>query len=369
MNRLVTPRSAPGSSGPTPTPDFGQRLSVIHWPQSPPLPNLLVVKAFVVSDQGGRLSREVLDYEPHQVNDDDLLVEVHYSSVNFKDALVASSPSRVRRVDTVVGGVDAAGVVVKGDALVPRGTSVAVHGGDIGVNRDGGFAEFLYAPRRCLSPLPSAISTRDAMIIGTAGFTAMASVLALEDRGLVRGANVLVTGATGGVGSQSVAYLARMGYRPTAATGSPREREWLVDLGAAQVIDRDAIDDRPQRVLATEQWDGAVDCVGGETLHRVLRSLRYGAAVAASGLVAGSGLDTTLYPFITRAVSLVGIDAVAAPSKTRRRVWDSIAALAPLIDFERFVDHLTTLDGISNALDEVARGATRGRTLVALRDS
>ena len=246
------------------------------------------MRAFVVSETNGHLSRELREVEPVRVDESDLKVKLEYSSVNFKDAMVAQAPSRVRRVSTLVGGVDAAGVVESsGDDLFAPGTRVAVHGGNLGVGRDGGFAEYIFAPRRYLSPLPPSISTRDAMVIGTAGFTAMASVLALEDRGLEPGALILVTGATGGVGSQAVTYLALRGYSPVASTGSPDGAEWLVNRGAVRVIGRADVSDRFDRMLGSELWDGAVDCVGGQTLHQLLRSMRYGTSVAASGILAG----------------------------------------------------------------------------------
>ncbi|HEY5103990.1 MAG TPA: oxidoreductase, partial [Acidimicrobiales bacterium] len=238
------------------------------------------MKAFVVSEIGGELAMGVHDVEPSPTHGDDLLISVEYSSVNFKDAMVASSKSRVRRLDSLVGGVDAAGVVTESsNESIPPGTRVAVHGGNVGVGRDGGFASFIYAPSRYLSALPSSISTFDAMVIGTAGYTAMASVLALEDRGLESGARVLVTGATGGVGSQAVTYLSLRGFEAVASTGSPTESRWLIERGASRVIGRSEVSDRPDRVMGSELWDGAIDCVGGETLHEILRSLRYGAAV------------------------------------------------------------------------------------------
>ncbi|HEV3268526.1 MAG TPA: acryloyl-CoA reductase [Acidimicrobiales bacterium] len=323
------------------------------------------MKAFVVSEIDDQLICDVGDRSATSDDPNDVLVRVEYSSVNFKDAMVAAAPSRVRRVSSLVGGVDAAGtVIVSHDENVAEGDRVAVHGGQLGVGRDGGFATQVYAPSRYLSHLPETLSTFDAMIIGTAGFTAMASVLALEDRGLSPGAQVLVTGATGGVGSQAVTYLAQKGYQPTASTGSPQSADWLRERGAARVIARDEISDRLDRVLGTERWDGAIDCVGGSTLQQILRSLRYGASVAASGLVASAELDTTVYPFITRAVTLIGIDAVEAPAATRVRVWQALGEIASTVEFSSFVDRVISLYELPQALDDVRDGATRGRILV-----
>lgn len=323
------------------------------------------MRAFVVSEVGDALSMGVRDVEATATQPDDILVAVDYSGVNFKDAMVAAPKSRVRRVASLVGGVDAAGTVISSsDSSVSEGTRVAVHGGALGVSRDGGFAEFIYTPARYVTPLPDSVSTRVAMIIGTAGFTAMESLLALEDHGLDPGAEVLVTGATGGVGSQAVAYLHATGYLPVASTGSIEESQWLMDRGAVRVIGRDDIADNPGRVLATETWAGAIDCVGGESLAQILRSLRYSAAVAASGLVASAELTTTLYPFITRSVALIGIDSVEATRATRTRVWASLGDIASRIDFDALVDREMKLEGLSAAFDIVREGHTRGRILV-----
>jgi acrylyl-CoA reductase (NADPH) len=323
------------------------------------------MRAYVVSELDGQLHCGLADVEPVATDPADVLVQVDYSGINYKDALVAAAPSRVRRVATLVGGVDAAGVVVaSSDPGLASGTRVVVHGSDLGVGRDGGFAEFVYAPVRFINVLPGELSTRNAMVIGTAGFTAMASVLALEDHGLTGDGEVLVTGATGGVGSVAIALLSQRGYRPVASTGSTNETAWLLERGATRVIGRDDISDRPERVLGSERWAGAIDCIGGATLHQILRSLRYGGAVAASGLVAGTDLATTIYPFITRAVSLLGVDAVEATRDTRERVWSALGEMAPLIDFAPLIDREVTLEELNDALDVVRRGATRGRILV-----
>jgi putative YhdH/YhfP family quinone oxidoreductase len=323
------------------------------------------VRAFVVSEVDGNLTIGVRDVEGTPSEPSDLLVEVDYSGVNFKDAMVAAAKSRVRRVASLTGGVDAAGSVVRSnDPTLPEGTRVAVHGGALGVARDGGFAQFIYAPARYVTALPASITTRAAMIVGTAGFTAMESVLALEDRGLDEGSEVLVTGATGGVGSQAVAFLAARGYSPVASTGTPSESQWLLDRGATRVIGREDVADNPGRVLASETWSGAIDCVGGETLAQIIRSLRYGAAVAASGLVASAELATTVYPFITRSVALLGIDSVEATTATRARVWAALGDLAPHVDFEPLVDREVRLEELGTALEDVRHGKTRGRILV-----
>ena len=321
--------------------------------------------AFTITESDGLLALVAQSVEPTPREPDDVLVRVEFSGVNYKDAMVASPHSRVRRVASLVGGVDAAGVIESSsDPELPVGTRVAVHGGDLGVARDGGFAQYVYAPRRFISPLPDALSTRDAMVIGTAGVSAMASVLALEHHGLDGDGEVLVTGATGGVGSVAVTILAARGYRVVASTGSEHQADWLIERGAARVIRRDEVGDRLDRVLGSERWAGAVDCVGGETLNQVLRCLRYGGAVAASGLVASAELTTTVYPFITRSVALLGIDVVEAPPTTRARVWRALAETLTSAALEPLVDSVVDLAHLAQAIDAIRDGKTRGRILV-----
>ena len=322
------------------------------------------MRAFQISLVDDVLRSGVTDVTARPRDEGDILVRVDYSGVNFKDAMVIDPTQRVRRVTQLIGGVDAAGVIAESsDPSLPVGERVAVHGGDLGVGRDGGFAPYVYAPARFVSVLPGSLSTRAAMIFGTAGLSAMASVLALEERGPLEG-DVLVTGATGGVGSIAVALASARGHRVVASTGSSGARAWLQELGAALVIGREEIADKPDRVLASERWAGAVDCVGGDTLAQILRSLRYGAAVAASGLVAGAALTTTVYPFITRAVGLLGVDVVEMPPAHRARTWHALAETASLFDVESLLDHEVDLEGVAHALEVIRGGATRGRILV-----
>ena len=325
------------------------------------------MRALVITESDDDVTLRVEEVAPHGFDEDDAHVLVEYSGVNYKDAMVAEARSRVRRTPRVVGGVDAAGTLAEPFGDLAAGTAVAVHGGALGVERDGGFATEVRAPARWISPLPEGLTPRAAMIVGTAGWTAMASVLALEHLGLAPNAEVVVTGATGGVGSQAVFYLARRGYRPVASTGTPGAAEWLHGLGAAAVIGREDLSDRPGRVLGSERWDGAIDCVGGPTLAQVLRALRHGAAVAASGLVASAELATTVYPFITRAVSLLGVDAVEAPTLQRARVWREVARTAREADLEAFVDREVGLAGLAPAFEDLRHGRTRGRILVGPR--
>ena len=321
------------------------------------------MRAFLITENESDFQAQVADATTEATDASDLKIKVEYSSINFKDTMVAVPKSRVRRAPRLIGGVDAAGEVVESsDPNFPVGSKVEVHGDGLGVSRDGGFAEFIYAPSRLATILPSNISTKDSQVLGTAGITAAQSILALENHGIKVHGDVLITGSTGGVGSIAVTLLAKRGYKPVASTGSPQESQWLLDQGAVRIIGRDEVSDKPDRVLGSELWDGAIDCVGGETLGHILRSLKYGAAVAASGLLGGVDIPATVYPFITRNVGLLGIDSVEASPQTRAAAWKLISEAN--LDVSTLIDRVVTLEELPEALDAVAKGATRGRVLV-----
>ena len=297
---------------------------------------------------------------------DGALIDVQWSSVNYKDALAASPTGRVARISPVVPGVDLAGVLLEDAGDLRAGTEVLAHGYEIGVSRHGGFAQRARVPAEWLVPLPPFLTTRDAMVIGTAGFTAALSVVALEDHGVRAGDGpVLVTGATGGVGSFAVNLLAQRAFEVVASTGKPGAGEYLHALGAKEVIDRDVLTPTGGRPLESETWVAAVDCVGGTTLANVLSRIRYGGAVAASGLTGGADLSTTVMPFILRGVSLLGIDSVQTPMDRRVAAWHRLGNdLKPtgLADIGRDI----TLDDLDGVLDEILRGGVTGRDVVDL---
>jgi len=322
--------------------------------------------AYVVRHDDTTFTKGVEDLVLDDLPAGDVLVSVAWSGVNYKDGMVASAGNRVARASPLVPGVDLAGVVVSStDPTVAVGTEVLAHGHDIGVARHGGFAAYARVPSDWVVALPPSLSARDAMIVGTAGFTAALSIDVLERHGLVPGGGpVLVTGASGGVGSIAVALLAARGYEVVASTGKAAEHGWLRALGAGAVIGRDDLAPDPQRVLGPEQWAGAVDCVGGATLARVLRSMRYGAAVAASGLTGGSALDTTVYPFITRQVALLGVDSVRTAADRRRQVWARLGGDLRPPDLDALVEREVDLRGVDAALDEIVAAQVRGRILV-----
>ena len=293
-------------------------------------------------------------------------VRVGWSSVNYKDGLATRIDGKVARISPLIPGIDLAGeVIASTDRSIPVGRAVLAHGYELGVARHGGYTEFQRVPAEWVVPLPPGLTARDAMAIGTAGFTAAMSVAALEERGLEPADGpVLVTGASGGVGSTAVAILAERGYEVWAATGKPEEAERLRTLGATGILGRDEVTAQG-RPLESERWAGAVDAVGSATLPYVLRTLRTGAAVASSGNAGGATLETTIFPFILRGVALLGMDSVNVPIGRRRELWDRIATDLRPRDLGRHCNEVT-LDTLESALDGIVAGSARGRWIVRI---
>lgn len=320
--------------------------------------------AFVVDKTDEGVRRSVTELEDTELHEGDVLIDVAFSGVNYKDGLAAIANGRVARTYPLVPGVDLAGTVIdSSEPTIGTGTQVIVHGYDLGVAHHGGFAGHARVPAEWVVPLPQGLTPLQAMVVGTAGYTAALSIMALESAGLSYDAGpVLVTGATGGVGSTAVGMLATRGYHVVASTGKAHEAEWLESLGAAEVVDRFSEDSG--RPLLSERWAGAVDCVGGITLAEVLKAMKYGGSVAASGLTGGGELPTTVFPFILRGVNLLGIDSVQNSLAERIEVWHRIAGdLRP-----RFLDdaepHIVGLDDLSDVLDRIVAGGMVGRTVV-----
>jgi putative YhdH/YhfP family quinone oxidoreductase len=326
-------------------------------------------RALVAERDGDTVRRELRDLARDDLHDGDVLVRVGWSSVNFKDALAVSAGGRVARTSPLVPGIDLAGEVVESGPEGPApGTAVLAHGYDLGVAHHGGFAELARLPAGWLVPLPGGLDARAAMAIGTAGYTAAASVLALEERGLRPGDGpVLVLGATGGVGASAVAMLAARGHEVHAATGKAAEEGFLRALGAREVLAREEVSAPAGRPLERSRWAGCVDPVGGPALAYALRTLHHGAAVASSGNTGGVALEATVLPFILRGVALLGIESVQVPLDLRRAVWERLAGdLRPRALEEHGGVREVGLDELDAHLDVVLGGGARGRTVVRI---
>ena len=321
-------------------------------------------RAYVAEKIGDSVERGVREFAEADLPPGEVEIRVGWSSVNYKDGLATRADGKVARISPLIPGIDLAGeVVASTDRSIGRGTAVVAHGYELGVSRHGGYTDYQRVPAGWVVPLAPGLSPREAMAIGTAGFTAAMSVVALEDRGLQPDAGpVLVTGASGGVGGTALAILAERGYEVWAATGKDKEVPRLRQLGASGILSRDEVT-APGRPLESERWAGAVDAVGGATLPYVLRTLKTGAAVASSGNAGGARLATTVFPFILRGVALLGMDSVAVPIARRRELWDRLATdLRP----RELGSHVTEvgLDELDGALDGIVAGSARGRWVV-----
>ena len=322
----------------------------------------------VVSETPDReFRREIKERSIDELPDGEVLIRVHYSSLNYKDALSATGNRGVTRKYPHTPGIDAAGVVEEScvEAFVP-GDEVVVNGYDLGMNTSGGFSGYIRVPANWVLPLPSGLSLREAMIAGTAGVTAALSVAALQDGGVTpdRGP-VLVTGATGGVGLISVMILSKLGYEVTAATGKWGQEEWLARFGAAKVIGREDVLEPARRALLQPTWAGAIDTVGGAFLDSVLRATQPRGVVTACGNVAGHTLETNVYPFILRGIRLQGIDSAECPLEIRRGIWAKLGSDWKPNQLNDIAEEYS-LDELSDRIDVILRGAVRGRTVIRI---
>ncbi|MBI4935360.1 MAG: acryloyl-CoA reductase [Actinobacteria bacterium] len=324
------------------------------------------VRALLAGRFDGNWERRVASLPLDELGAGEVLVRVQYSGINFKDGLASTETGRVARLDPIVPGIDLAGVVeASDDPTIAVGSSIIAHGYDLGVAHHGGYASHARVPAAWVVPMPAGLDARTAMLIGTAGYTAALSVAALEQHGLVPGSGpVLVTGASGGVGSVAVGMLAARGHHVVASTGKLAEADWLRSIGAAEVIDRAELTPESPRPLDKERWAGAVDCVGGATLAHVLRTLKYDASVAASGLTGGTDLPTTVLPFILRGTNLLGIDSVQNPIAARRALWQRIGDELKPTWLDSIDCETVGLDDLAPQLDRILAGAMRGRVLV-----
>ena len=322
-------------------------------------------KALRVEVEGEQVERQVTLVDPDVLPDNDVTIEVRYSSLNYKDALSASGNRGVTKRFPHTPGIDAAGTVTASkDARFSAGDEVLVTGYDLGMDTPGGFGQYIRVPADWIVPLPAGLDAREAMILGTAGFTAAMGVAALMHQGVEPASGpVLVTGATGGVGCLAVALLAGRGFEVVAGTGKSDAHDWLRELGAAAVIGRSELAGPGERPLLSAKWAAAIDTVGGQVLEQVVKTLDIGGAVAACGNVAGPELHLTVYPFILRGVSLLGIDSQHYPMPRRRELWSKLASDWKPEALESVATEVG-LEELSKLIDAILEGRIRGRVLV-----
>ena len=324
----------------------------------------MTFKAFKITKTDAAVSGAVVDTTVDQLTPGNMLIKASYSSVNYKDALAATGVAKILSRMPLIGGIDVAGTVVSSeDPRFKEGDKVLVTGYDLGVGNDGGYSAYVRVPAEWVVKVPRSLSLFESMALGTAGFTAALSVIRLEQNGLKPGNGpVVVTGATGGVGSIAVAILAGLGYDVTAVTGKDHEHEYLKSLGAKTILARSAIEKIPGPI-GKGTWAGAVDPVGGDILAWLTKTMAYGASIANSGLTGGIEIHTTVIPFILRGVNLLGIDSVMCPMGPRLDVWKRLASdMKPkmLASIAREIP----LSGLPEAFRTLAAGNARGRFVV-----
>ena len=320
-------------------------------------------KAFRIVNNDSTVRGTLVDAALDELSPGDVLIRAVFSSVNYKDALAGTGTGKILRRFPLIGGIDVSGIVeTSSDDRFAPGDEVLVTGYDLGVNHDGGYAGYVRVPADWVVPMPVGLTLFESMALGTAGFTAALAIVRLEQVGL-RPANgpVIVTGATGGVGSVAIACLARLGYTVTALTGKASESAYLTGLGATSVLDRLSLE-MGTRPLEKATWSGAIDAVGGDVLAWLTRTTNYWGAIASTGLTGGTDLRMTVMPFILRGVSLIGVDSVMCPMAVRRDVWRRLATdMKPAVTD---IAQTITLAELPDAFETLLAGKARGRYVV-----
>lgn len=319
----------------------------------------------VRKDEEGKTSAQIEALNEDQLPDGDVTINVEYSTLNYKDGLCLGPGGGLVRNYPHVPGIDFAGTVESSsDARYKQGDKVVLTGWHVGESWWGGYAQKAKVKADWLVPLPSGLSTKQAMAVGTAGLTSMLAVMALEDHGLMPVSGpVLVTGAAGGVGSVATSILAKRGYEVAAVTGRASAADYLKSLGATTIVPREDINETVKRPLESETWAGCIDAVGGAMLARLLGQMKYGASVAAVGLAGGAALPATVIPFLLRGVNLLGIDSVRRPYEDRVRAWGRVVDDLPLDRLEAMVE-MATLKDLPRLGKAILAGEVRGRVVV-----
>lgn len=325
-------------------------------------------KAMLVFESNNKeFIREIVERSIDELPEGEVLINVKYSSLNYKDALSSIGNKGVTRNYPHTPGIDAAGLVESSsvDEFKP-GDMVIVTGYDFGMNTSGGFAEYIRVPSKWVLRLPQNLSLKESMIIGTSGFTAALSIYKLIESGVNKeDGDILVTGATGGVGSIAVSILSKLGYSVIAATGKISERDMLLKLGAKDIIDRKELDDVSGRPMLRGRWAGVIDTVGGNVLSTAIKSTNYGGSVTCCGNVGGADFCSSVYPFILKGVTLYGIDSVECPMNLRKLIWDKLSDEWKLDNLGDIADEVT-LEGLFDKIDAMLKGDHKGKTVVKL---
>lgn len=325
-------------------------------------------KALLATNEGGKFDASIQQIPLGMLPPGEVLVRVHYSSLNYKDGLAVTGKPGVIRTFPIVPGVDFAGVVEESASAHFRpGDEVVVTGCGTSEIFWGGYSELARLDQDFIVPLPKGMTLKQSMGIGTAGFTAMQSVMELERHGLKPGGReVAVTGAAGGVGSVAVAILSRIGYKVAASSGRAELHDYLKTLGASAIIDRAVLSTPSKKPLEQERWAGAIDNVGGDTLAGLLRTMALGASIASCGLAGGPQLATTVFPFILRGVNLLGIDSVRVPNPRRREIWARIMRDLPMDVLDSMIT-VEPLEKVFELGEQILAGKIRGRTVIDVR--
>lgn len=321
----------------------------------------------VFENENGKFSRNIVTKNISELPQGEVLINVKYSSLNYKDALSATGNKGVTRSYPHTPGIDAAGIVEESTNMnFQPGDEVFVTGYDLGMNTSGGFSQYIRVPGDWVVKRPKNLTLKESMIFGTAGFTAAISIDKLVNHGIQpKDGDILVTGATGGVGSVAVSILNKLGYNVIAATGKPELKAFMLNLGAKDIILRDELNDQSGRLLLKERWAGVIDTVGGNILGTALKSVRYGGCVTCCGNVASHELSTTVYPFILRGVSLLGVDSVQYPTNLRINLWDKLSKEWKIENLHENVEEIS-LEEVSDKIDQILKGKLNGRTIINL---
>ena len=323
-------------------------------------------KAMLITETSKDIfERNIVDREIDDLPDGDILINVKYSSLNYKDALSSIGNKGVTRNYPHTPGIDVAGIVAESDNdKFKVNDKVIVTGYDLGMNTSGGFAEYIRVPSDWVVKLPENLSLKESMIYGTAGFTAALSVYKLIKSGVrPEDGDILVTGATGGVGSTAISILSKLNYNAIAATGKLNQKEMLIKLGAKDIIDRDELNDTSNRALLKGQWGGVIDTVGGNMLSNAIKSTKYGGSVTCCGNILSGELLTSIYPFILRGVSLLGVDSVKCDMETRIKIWKHLASDWKIEDLSENKNEVS-LDNLGEKIDQMLEGEHVGRTII-----